>query len=158
MPRKSSSGKRRHSSRGGGSYRKHIYFEARGGGADSVFKAVPDIGRKGVNTGKELMMIAGAQLADLADLKTKDHHGKTRKWTHRLWGGRSYVIWRLFYALKGKGKVKQSDAKKLRMILNSGHRIMEIKPRQERVKRIKQVLRKAGFSDREINELLKSTN
>ena len=155
MPRKSGSGRRR---KGSGGYKKHIYFEAKGGGIDSVFQAVPDIGRKGVNTKKELFMIAAAQLADLGDLKTKDHHGKTEKWTHRLWGGRSYVIWKLFYMLRGKGKVKESDAKKLRMILNSGHKIMEIRSKEQRIKRIKQVLKKAGFKDSEIKELLEKTN
>ena len=171
MGRKSSSGKRK--GRSGGKYYKHIYFESKAPGRDSVFAAVKDIGKKGVNTPEELLHIAGAQLADLADLKTKDHKGKVKKWVHSpkeakgrddvvSWGGRVHVLWQVFRYLKEKGKLRGKKEKEvariIRMIGNSGHRIMEIKSRSERVKRIKQVLKKAGFTDKQISELLKSTN
>jgi len=141
-----------------GKEKEHIYFESKKPGRDSVFGAVEDVGRKGVDTKEELFMIAGAQLADLGDLKTKDHSGKSKKWSHKLWGGRSYILWKLFYKLKKEGKVKDSDAKKLKMITSAGHKIMEIKDKAERVKRIKQVLKKAGLKDSEIKKLLEKTN
>ena len=173
MARKSKSGKsRKHGSRSGGKHYKHIYFESKTPGRDSVFVAVKDIAGRGVDTPEELLKIAGNQLADLADLKTKDHKGRKKKWVHSgkeakkgdavPWSGRVYVLWRLFYYLKNRGKLKgkkeKEVAKKIRMISDAGHKIMEIKSRQARVKRIKQVLRKVGFSDKQINEMLKVTN
>jgi len=143
---------------GRGNEKEHIYFESKKPGRDSVFGAVEDAGKKGVDSKKELFLIAGAQLADLADAKTKDHAGKTKKWTHKTWGGRSYILWKLFYKLKKEGKVKDSDAKKLKMITSGGHKIMEIKDKAERVKRIKQILKKVGLKDSEIRRLIEKTN
>jgi len=132
---------------------KNIYF-----GEDSAFKAVKDVGKEGVDSSKELIKIAAAQLADLEDLKTKDHSGREKKWSHKTWGGRSYILWRLFYKLKKEGKVTEKDAEKLRMITKSGHKIMEIKDEKKRVQAIKAVLRRVGLKPSEIKSLLEKTN
>ncbi len=169
MPRRSRSGKHK---RTGGKSSKNppkVYF-----GKDSHYQAVRDIGKKGVDTPKELLEIAAAQLADLADLKTIDNDtGKLVKWVHSPrelkkhkegvpWSGRVYVLWRLFYHLKSMGKLKgkkeKEVAKKIKMISTAGHKIMEIRSKEQRIKRIKQVLKKAGFKDSEIKELLEKTN
>jgi len=73
-------------------YYKHIYFESKAPGRDSVFQAVKDIGRTGVNTRKEFVRLILSQLADIIDYKTKDHHGRTIKWTIKLWNGRMGVL------------------------------------------------------------------
>jgi len=156
MPRKSRSGRSR--KRGGRSSRNppKVYF-----GKNSHFHAVEDIGAPGVNTPEELLNIAAAQLADLEDLRTVDNKtGRMKKWSHKTWGGRSYILWKLFYRLKSKLSKREAQelAKDLRAITSAGHKIMEIKSREKRMERIKQVLRKVGFSDKQISELLKSTN
>ncbi len=67
---------------------KRVYF-----GEDSVFKAVKDIGKPGVNTRKEFVKLCLSQLADLADLKTKDKKtGRTIKWTKQLWARRTFIL------------------------------------------------------------------
>ncbi len=68
----------------------HIYF-----GKDSVFKAVKDIGKPGVNTRKEFVELCMAQLADLADLKTKTKNGRTVRWTKQLWARRTFILRRV---------------------------------------------------------------
>jgi len=132
---------------------KNIYF-----GEDSAFRAVKDVGKEGVDSRSELIKIAAAQLADLEDLMTKDHSGRLKKWTHKTWGGRTYILWRLFYKLKREGKVSEKDAEKLRMITKSGHKIMEIKDEKKRVQAIKAVLRRVGLKPSEIKSLLEKTN
>ena len=127
---------------------------------DSVYNVVRDVKHPGVDTSQELLKIAGAQLADLADMKTVDHSGKHVKWTKKKWAGRSYILWRLFGRLKNDMSKKEAERteKKLRMITKSGIKVMELKTREVRERRIRQILRKVGFSNREINELLRKTN
>ncbi len=74
---------------------KHIYFESKEPGRDSVFAAVKDIGKKGVNTRKEFIELCMAQLADLADLKTKNKQGRTIPFTKQLWVRRTFILRRL---------------------------------------------------------------
>ena len=70
---------------------KRVYF-----GEGSVFKAVKDIGKPGVNTRKEFVELCLSQLADLADLKTKDKKtGRTIRWTKQVWAKRAFVLRRL---------------------------------------------------------------
>ncbi len=70
--------------------KKQIYF-----GKYSIFKAVNDNGRPGVNTRKEFVELCMAQLADLADLKTKNKQGRTIKFTKQLWVRRTFILRRL---------------------------------------------------------------
>jgi len=163
MPKKKSSKSSKKSEKKGKARYKNIYF-----GEDSVFKAVKDVGRPGVNTWDELLHIAASQLADLEDLKTKDHDGRVKIWVHTpkeareknavSWGGRSFILWQVFKRLKAKGKVGKEEAKKLAMITRSGHRIMEIKDREKRVRAIKAVLKRVGLKESEIKNLLETTN
>jgi len=84
----------------------HIYFESKRPGRDSVLAAVRDIGRPGVNTAKEVKLLAFAQLADYADGKTVDHHGRTVRFTDRKWAGRTMVLKRLAAKYGGKKAVE----------------------------------------------------
>jgi len=84
----------------------HIYFESKKRGRDSVLAAVPDIGRPGVRSSKEVKLLAFAQLADYADGKTVDHSGRVRRFTSRLWSGRMLVLRRLAKRYGGVRAVK----------------------------------------------------
>lgn len=140
--------------------KRHIYFNRKGVKHDSVYNVVKDVRKPGVDSSSELLKIAGAQLADLADMKTYNHSGKPVKWTKKKWAGRSYILWRLFGRLKNDMSRKEAEKteKKLKLITKSGSKVMNLKTREARERRIRQVLKRVGFSNREINELLKKTN
>ncbi len=71
---------------------RHIYFESKKPGRDSVFQAVKDVGRKGLNTRKEFVRLCMSQLADLADLKTKNKQGQVIPFTLQLWSQRCFIL------------------------------------------------------------------
>ena len=98
----------RASGRGGRSrYYPHIYFESkRPRTPDSVYQAVHDIGKPGVNTAKEVKLLAFAQLADLYDGYTRNHQGHRVRFTGRLWAGRLLVLKRLANRYGGKRAVE----------------------------------------------------
>jgi len=138
---------------------KNIYFEPKGGGRESAFGAVKDIGRRGVDSWRELKLIAAAQLADLADMKTMDHNGRLRRFTPRVWVGRSKILWLLFYRLKRAGKVHSKLAEEhLKMITGAYSYIASAKTARERKERIREVLKRVGLKPREISRLLSKTN
>jgi len=95
--------KKRKSSR---RYYQHIYFESKRPGRDSVTAAVFDIGRPGVSSSREVKLLAFAQLVDYADGKTVDHYGRVRKFTGKLWAGRSLVLRRLADEYGGKRAIE----------------------------------------------------
>lgn len=54
--------------------KRKVYF-----GDDSIFKAVKDIGRRGLNTREEFIELVVAQVLDLADLRTRRNTGRPSK-------------------------------------------------------------------------------
>jgi len=138
---------------------KNIYFEPSGDRRESAFGAVKDLGRRGVDSWRELKLVAAAQLADLADLKTKDHNGKVRRFTPRTWAGRSKILWLLFYRLKRAGKVHSERAEEqLRLITGAYGYVASAKTARERRERIREVLRRVGLKPGTISRLLSKTN
>jgi len=138
---------------------KNIYFEPRGGGKESAFEAVRDAGRRGVDSWRELKLIAAAQLADLVDLKTKDHSGKLKRFTPRTWAGRSKILWLLFYRLKRAGKIHSERAEEhLKIITGAYSYVASAKTARERRERIREVLRRVGLKPGTISRLLSKTN
>ena len=91
-----------------GTYYPHIYFESKKPGRDSVFMAVPDISRPGVNTPLEVKLLAVAQLADVADSKTKTHSAKTIPFSSKLWRRRLSVLFKLGRRYGGLGYVAKA--------------------------------------------------
>lgn len=68
----------------------HIYFSKKGG--KSVYKAVKDIGKRGVRTSKEVGAIAIAQFLDWLDGWTYNKEGKRIKFSDRTWAGRLKIL------------------------------------------------------------------
>jgi len=145
---------------------KNIYF-----GKNSYFKAVRDVGRKGVDTPRELLLIASSQLCDLVDLQTISRRGRREPWVLSPrerrkgkgvpWTGRTLVLWRLYSRISKKLSKREAQdlKKKLRLICETGKKILLSKPKmRERIKIIKETLRKIGLSRSEISRLLKKTN
>jgi len=143
-------GKSRSRSRGKKFY-KHIYFEAKVPKTrDSVYEAVHDVGTPGVNSPKEVKLIAAAQLADLADKKTRDHHGEKIPFTSRTWQGRMLVLRRLSKKVGGKRAVEVVD--------KYGKAALKAPSKAERLAVIKQGLKKLGLKPKQIKVLIKKTN
>jgi len=69
---------------------KNIYF-----GKDSVFKKVKDTGKPGVDSRSEFKKLVFALLEDLADKKTKNHEGKTIRFTKKVFLGRMLILSRI---------------------------------------------------------------
>ncbi|GEM_PF-4973621 len=97
---------------------KNIYFETKTKKRDSVFAAVRDIGRKGVNNAKEVGALAFAQLLDYLDKKTANHYGEKIRFTDTLWRKRTRVLYFLSNKFGGKSYVKL--AQKLKQSYDSG--------------------------------------
>ena len=127
---------------------KHIYFESKTPGRDSVFQAVRDIGKKGVNTRKEFIRLCLAQLSDLADYKTKDHNGNTISFTKQLWVRRTFVLRRL-------NKTKKFRLKKLVDYIDRvGRAYLDKKiTAVELAEAIDKIAKKYGVSTKEAREI-----
>ena len=128
--------------------KKRIYF-----GKDSVFQAVKDTGKPGLSSRKEFIRLVLAQLADVADFKTKDHSGKTVKWTLRLWNGRMALL-----RLLNKRK-KFRLAKLLRYVDKIGKAYLkkQIGP-LHLAEAIDRICKKYNVSTREARDIVKKVN
>lgn len=150
MPRRKSRKKSRRKSRRSGGYQ-HIYFEAKiPKSRDSVYAAVYDIGKPGVNSAKEVKLIAAAQLADLADGKTVDHSGRVKKFSGRTWVGRLRILYLLAKRYGGKSAVK--------IVAKYGSKALKVKSPKERRKIVVEGLKRLGLSPPTIRRLLRKTN
>ena len=131
-------------------YYPHIYFESKRKGRDSVFQAVKDTGSPGVRSAQEVKMLVAALLADLADLKTRDHRGRVKRFTPGTWTGRMRVLSRLAKRYGGMRYVKA-----LKGVYGE---IARASPRKRR-EIIREILRKEfKLSSSKINELLRRVN
>ena len=131
-------------------YFKHIYFESKKPGKDSVFEAVPDLGRPGVHNAKEVKLLVGALLADLAGGYTVDHSGRRVRFTKKKLQGRFLVLQRLAKKYGGKEAVEKGR--------EIAKKALSIKNLRERKAYLKRALRELGISKEMIEQLVARTN
>ena len=131
-------------------YFPHIYFESKKPGKDSVYEAVPDIGKPGVNSPREVKLLVAATLADLADGKTVDHRGRTTRFTRKKLQGRFLVLQRLAKKVGGKEAVEKGR--------EIARQALKLKPGRERKKFLKKALKELGISKEMIEQLIARTN
>jgi hypothetical protein len=99
--------------------KRRVYF-----GDNSVFKAVKDIGRKGLRTRREFVELVAAQVLDLADLETRRNTGRPAKWTLKLWNQRCFVLRQLNKSKKfGLAGLVKRACSFGRRILKSKHKL-----------------------------------
>ncbi len=131
-------------------YFPHIYFESKKPGKDSVYEAVPDIGRPGVRTSKEVKLLVAATLADLADGKTVDHRGRVKRFTSKTLRGRFLVLAKLSKKYGGKSAVEKGKE-----IASKAIRIRDLRKRKQYLKK---ALQELGISKEMIEQLIARTN
>ena len=131
-------------------YFPHIYFESKAiKGKDSVYEVVPDLGRPGVRSAREVKLLAAATVADLLDGYTVDHRGRRVRYTIGKLRGRLLVLYRLARRYGGIEVVEKA------------HRIAfeALKlPKSMRKAFIKRELRKLGVSTEFIEQAIARTN
>ena len=134
--------------------KRKVYF-----GDDSIFKAVKDIGRKGLNTREEFIELVAAQVLDLADLRTRRNTGRPSRWTLQLWNQRCFVLRQL-------NKKKRFGLSALvKRACSLGRRILGSKDKLPYYKRLKilakfgmWVSEKYGVSPRALAHIIKRVN
>jgi hypothetical protein len=131
-------------------YFPHIYFESKKPGKDSVYEAVDDIGRPGVNSPREVKLLVAATVADLADGYTVDHYGRRVRYTRQKLLGRFLVLQRLAKRHGGGWAVDYGR----QVALNA----LKIKDKRLRKQYIKEHLQKLGLAPETIERLIARTN
>ena len=128
----------------------HIYFESKKPGRDSVYMAVPDIGKPGVRSSREVKLLAYAQLADLLDGYTRDHHGRRKRFTAKTWAGRLLVLRRLAERYGGKRAVE--------LIQEYRRELQAARTRREKERVLLEAARELGIPRKQALEIIRKVN
>lgn len=132
----------------------NVYFMEKGGIAR--YPVVPDIGPKGVNSPKEVRLLAAAQLADTIDGKTVDRKtGRTKPFKLGTWFGRMKVLWKL-WIITGRDRTLKEQ---LRKVHRTGDDIIKTRSKEKRVKKVWKILTEdLGLSEKQAKEIILKTN
>ena len=132
----------------------NVYFMEKGGIAR--YPVVPDIGPKGVNSPKEVRLLAAATLADTIDEKTVDRKtGRVKPFALGTWFGRMKVLWKLWIITGRNKKLKEQ----LRKVHRTGDDILKMKSKKKRLEKVYKILTKdLGLSREQAKEIILKTN